>query len=159
MGVGSSIVTCSILVGDGDNGRGHACLGKNIWEILVPFPQFCCKRKLLLKKERKKRSVKLHQGLPWWFSGKESICQGCRFDLLVGKIPWRGKWQPTPAFLPEKSHGQRSLVGCSPWSHKELDMTECARTQLVIKTAASLDINNFKNEALWRTAYLVTWSK
>ena len=53
MGVGSSIVTCSILVGDGDNGRGHACLGKNIWEILVPFPQFCCKRKLLLKKERK----------------------------------------------------------------------------------------------------------
>ena len=124
MGVGSSIVTCSILVGDGDNGRGHACLGKNIWEILVPFPQFCCKRKLLLKKERKKRSVKLHQGLPWWFSGKESICQGCRFDLLVGKIPWRGKWQPTPAFLPEKSHGQRSLAGYGPWGHKKSDKTE-----------------------------------
>ena len=25
------------------------------------------------------------------------------------------KWQPTPVFLPEKSHGQRSLVGYSPW--------------------------------------------
>ena len=29
----------------------------------------------------------------------------------VGKIPWRRKWQPTPVFLPGKSHGQRSLVG------------------------------------------------
>ena len=32
--------------------------------------------------------------------------------------------QPTPVFLPGKSHGWRSLVGCSPWGHKELDMTE-----------------------------------
>ena len=37
---------------------------------------------------------------------------------------WRRKWQPTPEFLPEKSHGQRSLAGYSPWGHKELDMTE-----------------------------------
>ena len=28
---------------------------------------------------------------------------------------WRRKWQPTPVFLPRESHGQRSLVGCSPW--------------------------------------------
>ena len=54
-------------------------------------------------------------GLPKWFSGKECTCQ-CRryrrhgFDTWVGKIPWRRKWQPTPVFLPEKSHGQRSLV-------------------------------------------------
>ena len=33
----------------------------------------------------------------------------------VGKIPWRRKWQPTPIFLPGESHGQRSLVGYSPW--------------------------------------------
>ena len=37
------------------------------------------------------------------------------------KIPWRRKWQPTPVFLPEKSHGQRSLAGYSPWGHKEWD--------------------------------------
>ena len=37
-----------------------------------------------------------------------------RFDLLVGKIPWRREWQPTPVFLPGESHGQRSLVGSSP---------------------------------------------
>ena len=33
-----------------------------------------------------------------------------RFNTLVGKIPWRRKWQPTPMFLPGKSHGQRRLV-------------------------------------------------
>ena len=33
------------------------------------------------------------------------------FDPWVRKIPWRGKWQPTPVFLPEKSQGQKSLVG------------------------------------------------
>ena len=31
--------------------------------------------------------------------------------------PWRRKWQPTPVLLPGKSHGQRSLVGYSPWGH------------------------------------------
>ena len=36
------------------------------------------------------------------------------FDPWVGKIPWRGKWQPTPVFLSGKSHGQRSLAGYSP---------------------------------------------
>ena len=46
------------------------------------------------------------------------------FHLWVGKIPWRRKWQPTPVFLLGKSHGQRSLVGYSPWSHKESDLTE-----------------------------------
>ena len=34
------------------------------------------------------------------------------------------QWQPTPVLLPGKSHGWRSLVGCSPWSRKELDTTE-----------------------------------
>ena len=39
----------------------------------------------------------------------------------------RRQWQPTPIFLPGKSHGQRSLVGCSPWGHEESDMTEQTR--------------------------------
>ena len=53
-------------------------------------------------------------------SGKESACQSRRlvFAPWVGKIPWRRKWQPTPVFLPEKSHGQRSLEGYSLWGHK-----------------------------------------
>ena len=48
----------------------------------------------------------------------------CRFHLWVGKIPCSRKWQPTPVFLPGKSHGQRSLAGFSPWGCKELDTTE-----------------------------------
>ena len=47
-----------------------------------------------------------------------------RFNPWVGKIPWRRAWQPTPVFLPGGSQGQRSLVGYSPWDHKELDTTE-----------------------------------
>ena len=39
-------------------------------------------------------------------------------SVLIWKIPWRRKWQPTPAFLPEKSHGKKSLVGYSPWAHR-----------------------------------------
>ena len=38
---------------------------------------------------------------------------------LGGKIPWRRKWQPTLVLLPRKFHGWRSLVGYSPWGHKE----------------------------------------
>ena len=45
---------------------------------------------------------------------------------IPGGKPWRKKWQPTPVFLPGESLGQRSLVGYSPWGHKELVMTEVA---------------------------------
>ena len=44
--------------------------------------------------------------------------------LLVGKIPWKRKWQPTLLLLPRKLHGWRSLVGYSPWGRKESDTTE-----------------------------------
>ena len=39
-------------------------------------------------------------------------------------LHWRRQWQPTPVLLPGKSHGQRSLVGYSPWGHQESDTTE-----------------------------------
>ena len=68
--------------------------------------------------------------MPGWLSGKESSYQ-CRrrgFDSWVGKIPWSRKWQPTPVFLLGNSHGKRSLMGYSPWNHKELDMTEWLST-------------------------------
>ena len=50
---------------------------------------------------------------------KAGETQRCWFDPWVGKIPWKRKWQPTPVFLPGKSHGQRSLVGWGVWDHKE----------------------------------------
>ena len=47
-----------------------------------------------------------------------------RVRSLGLEIPWRRKWQSTPVLLPGKSHGQRSLVGYSPWGRKESDTTE-----------------------------------
>ena len=54
------------------------------------------------------------------------------------KILWRRKWQPTPELLPGQSHGQRSLVGYSPWGHR-VDMTEQLHfTSLYAKITLSL---------------------
>ena len=48
--------------------------------------------------------------------GKEFTCNAGDGGLISGwgKIPWRRKWQPTPVFLPGKSHGQRNLAGFHP---------------------------------------------
>ena len=64
-------------------------------------------------------------GLPWWLSGKESTYQyrTVGFHPWVRKVPWRRKWQPIRVLLPGKSHGPRSLVGCSQMVPKELDTT------------------------------------
>ena len=51
-------------------------------------------------------------------------CRSPRFDPWVRKILWRRRWQTTPVSLPGKSHGQRSLVDCIPWGHKESGTTE-----------------------------------
>ena len=48
----------------------------------------------------------------------------CGFNLWTKPGPRRRQWQSTPVLLPGKSHGRRSLVGCSPWGHEESDMTE-----------------------------------
>ena len=59
---------------------------------------------------------------PWWLSSKESSCQ-CRrrkIDPWVGKMPCKRKRQPTPVFLPGKSHGWKSLAGYSPRGCKNI---------------------------------------
>ena len=43
---------------------------------------------------------------------------------VTAGVSWRRQWHPTPVLLPGKSHGWRSLVGCSPWGHEESDTTE-----------------------------------
>ena len=53
------------------------------------------------------------------------------FHPCVGKIPWRKACQPTPVFLPGESPGQRGLAGSSLRGHKELAMTERARTSFL----------------------------
>ena len=63
-------------------------------------------------------------------------CKRCRFDPWVGKIPWRRKWQPTPVFLPGKSHGQRSLAATAHGvtkSHTRLNIWASVQKWLIIK--------------------------
>ena len=63
-----------------------------------------------------------------WLLCRKSIYHVCEkiclqvwrsgFDPRVKKIPWRREWLPIPVFLLRGFHGQRSLVGCSPWCHR-----------------------------------------
>ena len=64
-------------------------------------------------------------------SGKEPTyqCKRCKrhgFGPWVGKIPCRRAQKPTLVYLPEESHGQRSLADYSPWGHKESDWSDLA---------------------------------
>ena len=59
----------------------------------------------------------VHKGFPCSSVGKESSCNAGdpRFNCWVGEIPQRREWQPALVFLPVEFHGQKSLVGYSPW--------------------------------------------
>ena len=69
---------------------------------------------------------------------QQRICLKCRrpqFYPWVGRIPWRRKWQPTLVFLPGEFHGQRGLVGHSPWGRQESDTL--SDLHFIIKPARS----------------------
>ena len=63
------------------------------------------------------------------------------------KESWRRQWHPTPVLLPGESHGQRSLVGCSPWGLEESDTTE----QLHFHFSSTAEYLKQKNESMsWK---------
>ena len=64
--------------------------------------------------------------IPWCFRWQiiRLQCWRGRFHPWVRKVPWKSKWQPTPVFLPGEFHGQRTLLGYSPWGREESDTTE-----------------------------------
>ena len=78
-------------------------------------------------------------------SGKVPVCQ-CRrhkrhrFDPWVGNIPWRRKWQPTPVFLPGKTHGQTSLEGYSSWGGERVGYDLVTNNSAVMMTGFSVNI-------------------
>ena len=67
-----------------------------------------------------------------------------RFNPWIGRISCRRKWQPSPVFLPGKSHGQRSLVGYSPSGRKESDATERLHVYQLRKAATSPPIEDLQ---------------
>ena len=56
--------------------------------------------------------------------GNAKECSNYHTIALISYASQRGQWHPTPVLLPGKSHGRRSLVGCSPWGREESEMTE-----------------------------------
>ena len=78
---------------------------------------------------------------------------------------WRRQWHPTPVLLPGKSHGRRSLVGCSPWGCEESDMTERLHFQFSLSCIGEGNDNPLQYSwldnprdggALWAAIYGVT---
>ena len=61
-------------------------------------------------------------------------------DPWVGKILWRRKWQPTPIFLPGKSHGQRDLAGYSPWGGKRVGHKLATKQQQQVLHASGAEL-------------------
>ena len=101
-------------------------------------------------------------GLPCWLSGQEFACQ-CRshrrlkFYFWVWKILWRRKWKATPGFMPGKSHGQRSLVGYSPWVAKsQTQLSDWAHT--LMKGTNMMEVHRLWVHiilpAIWLSLYL-----
>ena len=77
-------------------------------------------------------------GFPGGSDGVESACNAGDPGSLSGwgRAPGKGNGYPTPVLLPGEFHGQRSLVGFSPWGHKEVDVTE----QLTLSLSTSLEL-------------------
>jgi len=79
--------------------------------------QFLEVKKIRFKKKKKKKKIRFADGLAMgrnkWLKSKYT------YNIFLNQ-----KCQSTPGLLPGKSHGQRSLVGYSPWGRKELDTTE-----------------------------------
>ena len=91
----------------------------------------------------------------------ESLC-------LITLSLWRRQWPPTPVLLPGKSHGQRSLAGCTPWGRKESDTTErlhfhfslsCVREGNGNPLQSSCLENPRDGRAWWAAIYGVTQSQ
>ena len=76
-----------------------------------------------------------------------------RFQSMIRKIPLRRERLPIPVFLPGKFHGQRSLVGYSPWGCKELDMTE----RLSLHFTSHIHMTTGKTTTLTTRTLLAKW--
>ena len=71
------------------------------------------------------------------------------FDSSGRKIPWRREWLPTLVYLPGEFHGQKSLVGYSPWACKELDMTK----RLTVSLRSLNQVITVQTPGLWNKLF------
>ena len=89
----------------------------SLWKILL-LSEILLSRNLSKNKEMVKKKEKKKEK-----SDNVKFIEAYRKCLFYERYR-RRQWQPTPGLLPGKSHGWRSLAGCSPWGREESDMTE-----------------------------------
>ena len=102
---------------------------------------------IIFPKPLKNKRTKAELELPQWLSSKESACSsgaagdtGTHVRSLGQEDPLKGEMEPTPVFLPGKSHGQRRLVGYHPCGCKKLGMTEHAHNYIPKATSPNIVI-------------------
>ena len=106
--------------------------------------------------------VKASLKLAWWLSSEEPPVNAGDTGSIPGsgKIPWRREWQPSPAFFPGKSHGQRSLPSHKRVGHdlatkppKQLSHSPCTKwLQWYL-----LEFSGESNETLYRRVCFSLW--
>ena len=96
-----------------------------LWTILpemgIPDHLTCLLRNLYAGQEA---AVRTEHGTTDWFQIGKGVHQSCILSPCLFNFYAEVKWHSIPVLLPGKSHGQRNLVGCSPWGCKESDTTE-----------------------------------
>ena len=137
--------------------------------LLSPMAQDSSKE-ARLRERHMGRSLRVGLGWATAWVVKVTETQGTSPDLTsIPSTPlWRRQWHPTPALLPGKSHGWRSLVGCSPWGHKESDTTEWLHTHFSLSCIGEGDGNPLQCSCLenprdggawWAASYGVAQSR
>ena len=87
-----------------------AVRGGGFWSNQHPFAKFCLRLRLYRDWNKSPPGGSVVKNQP----AKEET----RFSHWVGKLLRRTKWQPSPVFLPSRSHDRRYPAACSPWGHR-----------------------------------------
>ena len=113
----------------------------------------------------------LHLGLWWRETSGLDLLRDAAIQYFKGSLKrsaWRRQWHPTPVLLPRKSHGWRSLEGCSPWGRWGSDTTEWLHFHFSLSctgegNGSPLQCSCLENprdgEAWWAAVYGVTQSR
>ena len=86
------------------------------------------------------------RGLPWWLRWVKKL--PAIQETQVRSLGWEDHLEPTPVSSPGESHGQRSLLGYSPWGHKDSDMTELLTLFLLLKNGEASNRQRWTQEGI-----------
>ena len=103
-----------------------------------------------------------------WAESQGNSADTTKLFKKINNFYQRRQWHPTPVLLPGKSHGRRSLVGCSPWGREESDTTERLHFQFSLSGTGEENGNSLQYSCLenprdggawWAAVYGVTQSR